>query len=235
MKQTFKLLAAVAAVAGLAGSAQAIPTLLISDGVNSITVTDVSGIIHYSSSASGSGWNAADKWNLVITTGIASPPAPFGGTVTFPSLDLSIQASSVGGAGVLSISVFNTGYGPTSGSAKAQLTGNLLSGTAGGINLNTFYSTANDGATTGVNAHSITTSGTITPGVGGVYSYTGSGSLTAGAPYSLTEVVTIDGRSAASYSLDGSTHTVPDGGTTLVLLGSALSSLALLRKRFVKA
>jgi hypothetical protein len=56
--------------------------------------------------------------------------------------------------------------------------------------------------------------------------------LSLASPYSLTEVLTINGgASGGSYSLDGSLTTVPDGGTTAMLLGAALSVLGLIRRK----
>ena len=51
-------------------------------------------------------------------------------------------------------------------------------------------------------------------------------------PYTLGEEVIINGAASGSvYSLDASINTVPDGGMTLVFLGSALSALALLKRK----
>jgi hypothetical protein len=52
-------------------------------------------------------------------------------------------------------------------------------------------------------------------------------------PYALEEVFVIQGGlNSASYSLDGSLITqVPDGGTTAMLLGAALSVLGLIRRK----
>ena len=52
--------------------------------------------------------------------------------------------------------------------------------------------------------------------------------------YGLVLDFTFSGSGVApgsSYSLDGSLSSVPDGGMTLMLLGSALSGLALLKKK----
>jgi hypothetical protein len=51
--------------------------------------------------------------------------------------------------------------------------------------------------------------------------------------YSLTLEDTISGRDVNISSLDTSLSTVPDGGTTAMLLGAGLSGLALLKRKLV--
>jgi hypothetical protein len=206
--------------------------LTVSDGNgHTITLSGTTGALTYDSSVSG----GLGDWDIVITSGTAKPPLGSGGSAANPFLDLGILAEYVGtGApgSTLTVTFFGTGYGPTSGHAQAQLTGHMVNGAGGTVSFNTYYSALNAGATT----TGIAASGPLSPS-GGQYSFTGSGGVNA-ALYSETEVVTLNGRAGGSnageYSIDASLSTVPDGGTTLVLLGSALSSLALLRKRFAK-
>jgi len=228
MKQIIKSFLAASAAVALAGTAQAVSTqgLIVSDGTTTIIVPTVtSGAIFFSGSVGG--------WDVVLTHGLAQPPGGSGFSSSFPSLDLDITAHSQGGAGTLTVTFYSTDYGPTSGHVDTQLSGHVTSGTGGAVSFKTYYSALNTGATTTL----LTSSGPISPtsGTPPGYSAGGSGGPLIGNPYSLTEVVTIDGRTLGGYSIDASVNTVPDGGTTLVLLGSALSSLALLRKRFVKA
>jgi hypothetical protein len=78
----------------------------------------------------------------------------------------------------------------------------------------------------------LTTSGPLSA-VAGFYAGSQGAALNASF-YSLDEVVTIAGGTVGgSYSLDASLHTtaVPDGGTTVMLLGAALSGLAFLRRK----
>jgi hypothetical protein len=78
----------------------------------------------------------------------------------------------------------------------------------------------------------LTTSGPLSP-VAGLYAGSQGAAINASF-YSLDEVVTIaGGRVGGSYSLDASLNTtaVPDGGTTVMLLGAALSGLAFLRRK----
>jgi len=235
MKNILKTSLAAAAAMALATSAHAAFTqgLTISDGINTITLSGTSGALTYDSSISG----AIGGWTIVVTSGTASPPLP-GGNVSTPNLDLQITALyTVSGTGsTLTATFFGTGYGPTTGTGHDHLTAHMATGTGGGITFNSYYSALNNGATTTL----INASGTLNPDAGGNYLLNdGAGSIN-GSLYSLTEVVTVSGTvsrgvNAGKYSIDASLNTVPDGGTTLVLLGSALFSLALLRKRFIKA
>ncbi|HWD90879.1 MAG TPA: VPDSG-CTERM sorting domain-containing protein [Verrucomicrobiae bacterium] len=235
MKQILKTTMAAAAAMALAASANA---AAFNQG---LTITDSNGHTVTLSSTSGAITQngAVGDWTFLIATGTANPP--FGAnSATFPTLDIDIsnaQYLGAGGAGsTLTVTFFGTGYGPTSGHAISQVTGGA--NTAGGtVTFSTYYSSLNAGATTTL----ISASGPIAPNGLGNYNYVGNGAITAPGLYSETAVFTLTGttasgaRAGAYLSLDGSLTTVPDGGTTLVLLGSALSSLALLRKRFAKA
>src|SRR6516164_1904004 len=90
----FKVILA-AAIAAATTSAFATPTLVISDGSTSTTLTSASGIITFGS--------ALDAfWNVVIVTGETKPAL---GTATKPQFDLNIQASSAANAPNLTITL----------------------------------------------------------------------------------------------------------------------------------
>lgn len=233
MNKYIKSLIVVSAVVALATTAQATPTqgLIISDGAHTTTL--------FSSSSGFVNGNASfDNWTVVVSTGLSYPPLTGAGSAELPVMDLNVQATSTGGtlAQNLTVTFFGTDFGPTSsGHVNSALTGHTYTGTGDKVTFSVYSDPSNLGAA----AHLITASGDITPTIAlppftGAYGYAGSGGPLDGTLYSLTEVMTIAGGNAASYSLDGSLTSVPDGGTTLVLLGSALSSLALLRKRFAK-
>jgi hypothetical protein len=141
-------------------------------------------------------------------------------------MDLNVQATSLGGgtANPLTVTFSDDFFGPVNGTLQAQLSGHTVSGgTSGTVNYNTFYSTANTiPATT-----PLTASGTL---VGPTYASVQTGSINAGS-FSLSQVVKISQSPAASYSLDASLSGVPDGGTTVMLLGAAVSGLAFLRRK----
>jgi hypothetical protein len=59
------------------------------------------------------------------------------------------------------------------------------------------------------------------------------GPVTLGSPYTLGEEIVLTGTHNSFYNIDASlqtTNSVPDGGVTLIFLGSALSGLGLLKK-----
>lgn len=229
MKSIKSVLATLAVVA-CAASAMAVQTqtIWVSDsggGISLTPATSTSGSVIYSGSDS--------LWTVVISTGVASPPAVGQGTLTAPVLDLNIQATSAGGstasAHPLLITFGADGYGPTAGQFLATMSGHLVSGTGHALTYNT-YSEANNTPIANPSATLLTTMSF--PGGATYNSMTTSGAVSLASPYALEEVVTIQANSSgASYSLDGSLVTVPDGGTTAMLLGAALSVLGLIRRK----
>lgn len=219
MKKLKTLIVALGAVA-MTGSAFAIPTLIVSDGVTSTSVTSASGIVSYSTA------NFDGAWSVVISSGSTKPAD---GSATSPFEDLSIQATSLTFSPQrnLTITFFDTGFGPFNGSLKATMSGHVTAGTGQNVTFNTYWDAGNTGATTTL----ITGSGAMAPPS---YNSSLTGSVNGANPFSLTEVVTINGAGSGpggSYSLDGSLAGVPDGGTTVMLLGAALSGLAFLRRK----
>ena len=114
------------------------------------------------------------------------------------------------------------GFGPTAGGVLAELGTTVLSGgsvtytTYGGTN-NTLFSTVN----------LLTTIGPVTGAFGGTA--TGAGVNNAG-PYSLTQVVKIT-HTISGITTGDAKMTVPDSGSSLVLLGSGLAALGLISRR----
>jgi hypothetical protein len=216
-----KLLAMALATMAVTGSALAIPTLIISDGVTSTSLTSASGIVVYSNTS----FDGA--WSVVISTGETKPAL---GSATTPIFDLNIQATSLTSAAThnLTITFSDNGFGPTSGNFQAILSGHLVAGTGQNVTYNTYYDAGN---VTGATTTPLTSSGAVPPPN---YNSTVGGGPVNQSLYSLTQVVTIGGAgtgAGGSYSLDASLAGVPDGGTTVMLLGAALSGLALLRRK----
>jgi len=154
-------------------------------------------------------------------------------------MDLSITATYVGNGSAgnpLTISFGSDNFGPTTGNLIATLTGHMISGTGNAIG---FQTLAASGSVLPTTLQPVITGTTLTSksvalgsGSGGTYF----SSLTGGplnlTSYSLDEVVVLTGNAGgSSYSIDASLVTVPDGGMTLVLLGSALSGLALIKRK----
>ena len=233
-----KMLAVALGMVAMVSSALAVPTLIVTDNGVQVgsTTTSASGVVTFS--------GGDTFWTIVVSTGIAYPPATGQGTVGAPVMDLSVQATSLGTTVGHNLAIYfgsdnnaslggaNVLYGPTSGHINAMLTGQVASGTGAGVTYNTYFATSGALPTLGtplISGSTLTTTGSLP---GPLYnSGNVSGPLVA-TSYSLEQAVFITGSSAGvSYSLDASLNTTPDGGTTVMLLGAALSGLALLRRK----
>ncbi len=220
--KTFKALAVGLAAIAVTGSALAIPTLTISDGLTTVTVTDASGIVVYANPS----FDAS--WSVVISTAETKPAL---GTAASPVMDLNVQATSLSANPVrnLTITFSDNSFGPAPSAFQTQMSGHVVSGTGQNVTYNTYVSAAN---VVGAQTTLLTASGIMAPPT---YSSVKTGSVGTLALYSITQVVTINGTpvgtTGGSYSLDASLTGVPDGGTTVMLLGAALSGLAFLRRK----
>lgn len=236
MKRLTMLAVALGAVAATS-SAFAVPTLTISDGLGGTSVTILDGgaldqdaILHPGNNGVVVYANSAfdNLWRVVISTGETKPAL---GSATSPMFDLNVQATSLGGsvpANNLVISFSDNGFGPTAGHFQAILSGHLVGGTGQPVTYNTYYDAGN---VTGAQTTLLTSMG---PSMN--YNGVNSGGSFNQALYSITQVVTIGinpvGTPGGMYSLDASLICpVPDGGTTVLLLGAALSGLAFLRRK----
>ncbi len=176
-----------ALVAGL--SAQADPVITVSDGtttVGPVTLTGGSGSISTSLDTA---------WSVVVVAGESKPLL---GSATSPDMELNIIATSAGAGKTLTITLSDNGFGPTTGNFIANIDGHPLSGSGDVVNFNTFYDAGN---TLSALTTALTTSGSITPNGGNEYTNNQTATLNQAGPYSLSEVVTIAGNSAATYSL----------------------------------
>ena len=224
MKNSKMLAVALGAVV-VTTSALATPTLVIWDDLGAVaTAPAVGGIVVYSNPSFDAG-----RWSVVISTGESKPAL---GSATSPTMDLNIQASSLGiVADNLHVSWSDNGFGPFNSTIQAQLSGHVVSGTGAPISYNTYYDPANSvwttAATPGGTQTLLTTSGTLAPPL---YFSTQNGALSQSA-FGLTEFVTITSTPGGAYSIDASLSAAPDGGTTVMLLGAALSGLAFLRRK----
>lgn len=217
MNKFLKYSAMGCAALAVAGTANAVPTLTIQNGTSTVTVLDngtgdlnpAAGVVLFS--------GAVGNYDINVDTGETMPVL---GTSTRPEMDLSFVASinpvSMGGStspGVLTITFTDNGF------------------TYSGI-LHESIGATMDG--TGPLTDTVTVDGTPT-GSHGSFSTspiaaTGSASVSLGATDVLGLQLTLD--EAAGQSITGDFNiNVPDGGMTLMLLGSALSSLALLKKK----
>jgi hypothetical protein len=217
MKTLLKYLALAATNAGATQIAQAVPQLKIFDGTTTIIVSD-NGAGDGSSALGRIVWDGTiGNWTLNTHVGTTFPAI---GTLSNPQMDLSFNATSNGNGGTLTLTFSADGFGPTNGTAMAQI-GGTAQGTVGyqtfGGNSNTIFDTT----------HQLTSQGPFGPGAfsgtvaGGTVSNVG--------PYSLTQQLVIT-HTGAGISTGNSFLTVPDSGTSILLLGAALTGLAMLAR-----
>lgn len=176
-------------VTGLAAYAN--PVLTITDGVTTNSVTLNNNGAGFFSTAS-----FDSSWSVVTVAGESKPSI---GSSNSPNMEVDIQATTLGSANALTITLTDNNFGPTSGNnnVTANFNGQVVSGNGGVVTFNTFYDTNNN---LGAETTPLTSSGGMAPNI---YSSTETASLSQSGPYSLTEVVTIPGATAASYSLLG--------------------------------
>lgn len=139
MKKTALLLAGVSLLAARA-SVQAEASLFITDGVNSITVTDGSandssplvGVITYNGLL-----DASSPWSINVTTGISKPNL---GSDLIPFMDLSSVNVSSSRGGTLTVEFSDNNFGPLlPGSFISEIGGS----TGGTVGYQTWYDIGN--------------------------------------------------------------------------------------------
>ena len=221
-----KMLAVALGTVVVTSSALAVPTLTIWDATLTTTVAASGGIATYAN-ASFDG-----QWSVVISTGETKPAL---GSAIAPAMDLNVQATSLGAAAPannLNVSWSDNAFGPFNSKLGAQLSGHVVTGTGSTVLYNTYYDAANGPVSTGGTIAGgptpYTTSGLLAPST---YSSFQGGATINNSAFGLTELLTITSVPGGSYSLDASLSGIPDGGTTVMLLGAALSGLAILRRK----
>jgi len=223
----FSVLTVGALALAAAPSARATAELELISGASTVIVADggagdtnsLAGAISFSGSVG--------SFDLTITTtGITKPLL---GSATVPFLDLnSLQVSS--GIGALTILFSDTGFGPTNTNFLSQIGGTINNG-GGSLSFATYESATN---TLFAESTLLTSQGPF--GSGAFSGSSNSSVLSLASPYSLTEVVTINHSIGGATSFDGSLSTsVPDGGSTVALLGAVLVGFEGLRRKFMAA
>jgi len=217
MKNITNYLAMGAIALGLSGAAQAVPTMKISDGITTLTISD--GGAGDSNGAAGLvTWiGTIGVWNINVNTGVTKPAF---GNAENPYMDLNFVNGSSSSAGTLTIWFSETDF-TKNGSALARIGGT----TSGTVSYETYYDSAN--ALFG-NSGALTNQSFL---VAGAYS----GSATGGPVmdpnvYSLTQKIVITHTQAGVSSGDAELR-VPDSGSTIALLGAALATLGLISRR----
>lgn len=208
----------VASFLALAPVTKAVPTMSISDGINPVVIiTDGSG-----SDANGAsgvvGFNGTiGSWSLVVTTGQTKPAL---GSASSPQMDLNYVVTSTG-AGSLTILWSDTDF-TSAGGFFAEIGGT----TSGTIAFDTYADTGN--TIFGMSTHLTSLSFSTSP-----FSGTQSAAAVNGTPFSLTERIVINhGSGTRSESGNANLTSVPDGTSTVVLLGTSLVCLGLMATCF---
>lgn len=220
MKKMIKSLIVGAAMVGIAGVANAIPTIYVSSTglAGSWTAVASSSTGNFSTPS-----ETVGVWNFVVGTGLTMPAV---GSSTAPIMDLSISGSSTA-AGSLYIAFAATGFNDISGGILASFSGHVVSGASETYSFTTYADTSNSQPTTTLPTGNLITtlSGTL-PSLA-----TAIGTLPATVPNTLEEVVELTAAGVSTTSDDAGFSPVPDGGVTALLLGAALSGLALFRRK----
>ena len=190
-KQLLSTAAALSALLITSTVAFADPVLIISDGVTNTGPISLSG-------GSGTYANGSfdGSWNLVISSGESKPVS---GDAQNPNMQLSIVAHSMGSANDLTIIFSDNNFGPTTASVAAGFSGHPIVGTGDAISYDTYYDAGNGLAAL---TTPLTSADGMTPNGSGIYLSLQTGSISLPAGYSLSQVVTIKGGQATSYSLD---------------------------------
>jgi len=213
-----------AAVVGMAGVANASPTLYVSTtglaGSYTAVATGFGGVATYN--------GTVGVWSLIITTGLTAPAL---GTASTPTMDLAIQASATTAASLF-LAFANNGYTGVGG-INASISGHVVSGAQETYTFTTFQDTANTLPSTTLPIGSVITtlSGSM-PVLGNA-----SGTLSGIAPYTLGEIVQINTTGASITSIDAgfTFSSVPDGGMTVAMLGFGMAVVGAARRKLANA
>ena len=225
MKKLTLALTVAAAVAAMP-TAYGVGTMSLSDGGTTVTITDnglgdsnpVIGAVTYVGAVGG-------NWLVNITTGLSKPVV---GSATVPKMDLNSVNATSGGAGTLTIKWSDDNFGPLGSESFQSSAGGTALAPGASVTVNTYGDTGNaifgnDGTT----AQSSQTFNSV-PFAGAVAAPQG-GPLPAS--YSLTMEAVIVHTANGSSGFNAVLQAVPDGGSTLMLFGSALGALGLLNWR----
>jgi len=205
--------------------------LELTDGTNTALINS-SGTLVLTGGASGTAFDSSGvdtfdgrvgNYNVNVSTGEGTPVLAIG------SLDLnSVNTASGGASGPLQIWWSENGITTVYNGWLMQWGGTLSSGGGGSVsdtayedNTNAFFGTQN-------------MIGTIGPqGPGVVGGTAGSGVATVTAPYSLSELITINGAGTTNYSGDAALSPVPEPASAILFGGVMLAIATALRRKFI--
>jgi len=208
MKNILKTILAVAALIS-AGSVYAVPTLTISDGTTTITVMD--NMAGDSNPLPGVvTWiGAIGIWNINIDSGFTKPAV---GGVTNPHMDLAFSANSIA-AGTLTLFFSDSGFN------------------ASGTGVDTIGGTQDNGTVTDCIQKNGMNVLVIGPLKGSPFSGTAMGNITL-VPTDVLALGVYIHHTAAGLTTGDKDYVVPDGGSTVALLGVALAGIEGVRRMF---
>ncbi|MCP5520986.1 MAG: hypothetical protein H7A46_05505 [Verrucomicrobiales bacterium] len=196
-------------------------TITIVDGDALDTYKAIDGVITYH--------GTVGVWTINVTTGLTKPVS---GSASYPGMDLNTINSNIGvqGAGDLIIEFSDTDFTASSWSSFVNAVGGTTSFTSGSLAFDTYYSTGNGLFETSLGTSQLITSQSFAiPGTKTVTEFAGSehgGPVPSSSPFSLTIVATIHHDAAGVTSFDDFL-TVPEGGSTLALLGAGICLIGL--------
>ena len=224
--KNLKLNAAILGVAlALAATSvsQAVPTIRITDGFTTVTVSDggvgdgsaIAGFVQYSPPA-----GTFAGWSVILSGGITKPVI---GSVTAPELDLTWQIARTAGAGngTLTVLFSENGFNlATVGSAQTASGGTLGTSSANSATIRTYYA----GNNVELNLATLLTSQVFNgPNPFGQSAF---GTVPADPTVAFTVSLTL--QQAGGQITSGDIHlfvNAPEGGSMVTFLGTALLAL----------
>jgi hypothetical protein len=231
MKHTKTSLAIAAILAVGTQFAGAISTagtasLRISDGTTTVTILDETGLDSFLGLGKVVYVGSVGLWSLTVNTGITKPSQ---GSAVKPYMDLNFIAQSNSPTAVppnLTVEFSDIGFGPMS--VVDNFSDKIGGTTQGSVTCTTLLDVNN------ILFGGVAIAGPQTFGPGAFACSVGSpGQPTS--PFALSKKIVISHGAGTQTSSGDTEVTVPDGGTTLALLGGSLLGLGVLRRRFGKA
>ena len=228
LKYTMKSLLAGVALLGLTSVAGAAAGLTVYDGVNPlITVVDNGPGDYNLSTGTISVITNVGVSSLATVTATTKPAI---GSGTAPQMNIHIT-DTTSAWGSLRVVFTENGFGPFTGNLPFTMVGTVVGSGPATVTYSLYYNSANVLGATTTPIGSPDTTTLPNPA-------SGSGLVTLGAPYSLTEVIQITMDAADTVDLTASfpmVAAVPDGGMTVALLAMSLVMVETVRRKKAKA
>jgi hypothetical protein len=198
----------------------------ISDGITTLIIHDEGAGDFYPGVGGVTFIGAIGGWKINVDTGITKPEL---GTATAPYMDFNFQATSkLTVPGTLTIEFSDTGFGPLSPNAGGFIV-DFNGETAGSITCTTLLGLS-DNLWVGTDLASMTFTGAFDCGAWAA--------STSASSFSLTKKIVISHGASSSpnglYTRGNSSVYIPDGGTTLALLGCSMLGLGAIRRKLIK-